>query len=412
MPDVSARRALEALRAGVPNRDVVRLLPPAQADIVGQFAKLLRDTTQNWVYERQAEGLLLAGEFGTGKTHWLEYFRHEAMEGNFVCSTVVLNKETPLYDLRKIFRACVESAVAPGKHGPALEEIAFTFKAENNPNYREFDEWIHGLPPEQNRIAASLHLFIKNSNEEVREKILAEWIGYPMKVPEMRAALKEVGLDKMYSITPIPKGLAQELLRFEFISRFFRAAGYSGWVILFDEMEMISKYSLRQRARSYAHFAWLFGQVKKTSAPGLAAVATITKDYTSQVLYGTRKDLTKLPVKLPGTRDEHYLPATEAGMKVIKGNNLELRSPVSSEVEDIYRRVREIYTTAYAWEAPELTDRRAYLGAISMRQYIRSWINSWDLLRLYQYHGETVLEKVVQSYDEDSDMQQEDGENE
>ncbi len=52
----------------------------------------------------------------------------------------------------------------------------------------------------------------------------------------------------------------QLLQRFEFLSRFFRSAGYNGWVLLFDETEMVSKYSVRQRGKAYAHLAQLLGQ--------------------------------------------------------------------------------------------------------------------------------------------------------
>ena len=47
---------------------------------------------------------------------------------------------------------------------------------------------------------------------------------------------------------------------------------------------MISKYSLRQRAKAYAHLAQLLGAARGDYIPGLAAVFTITKDYAGQVL--------------------------------------------------------------------------------------------------------------------------------
>src|SRR5438128_9979636 len=105
---VDQLRAVEALRAGVPNRDVVRQLPPVQADIEERFHTLLEAAEAGWEEEKQAPGLLLEGDFGTGKSHWLEYFQHVALESNFVCSTVVVNKEPPLYDLPKVVRACNE----------------------------------------------------------------------------------------------------------------------------------------------------------------------------------------------------------------------------------------------------------------------------------------------------------------
>lgn len=47
-----------------------------------------------------------------------------------------------------------------------------------------------------------------------------------------------------------------------------------------------------------------------------------------------------------------------------------------------------------------------------MRQHLRWWINAWDLLRLYGHQGETIVESVTLSYEEDADMQTESGEGE
>ena len=52
--------------------------------------------------------------------------------------------------------------------------------------------------------------------------------------------------------------LARQRLRF--LPQLLRAAGHAGWVVLFDEVELIGRYSLLQRGRSYAELArWLDG---------------------------------------------------------------------------------------------------------------------------------------------------------
>ena len=42
-----------------------------------------------------------------------------------------------------------------------------------------------------------------------------------------------------------------------------------------------------------------------------------------------------------------------------------------------------------------------------MRQYVRSWINIWDLRRLYNYEAEVIVREERFSYDEDPDLQAE-----
>src|SRR5262249_28807949 len=152
-------RAMEALRAGVPNRDVVRQLPPHQEEIEDRFQTLLDTTEGGWPEGVHAPGLLLEGDFGTGKSHWLEDFQHMALVGQFVCSTVVINKETPLHDLAKVYRAAAGSAVASGTVGPLLAEIPFIYQTDKAPHYQELLEWVAQNASVAPRLAATLFLF-------------------------------------------------------------------------------------------------------------------------------------------------------------------------------------------------------------------------------------------------------------
>lgn len=400
-------RAVEALRAGVPNRDVVRLLEPHQNDVAERFEALLDATTDTDPDATFQEGLLLEGDFGTGKSHWLERLRHVALQQNFVCSSVVINKETPLHSLDKIYRAAVEEARLPDKSGSALSEIAHTYSAENAPGYGELFDWVRSHATLDPRFQATLHLFQRSTDEELKEKIIGEWMGQPMYVNDLKAALKELG-ETAYKIERPQRD--QQLLRFEFLTRFFRSAGYAGWVLLLDESEMVSKYTIRQRGQAYAHLAQLMGLEKKNRVPGLACVFTITKDYAGQVLHGRKNDLVNVPAKLEGRREEPCIPAAQIGMRAIQKNGIDLRPPTPAQIEDIYQRARKIYGEAYSWDAPELQNRREYSISTGLREYLRSWINGWDLRRLYNYDSDTVAEKLTMSYDEDKDLQKDENE--
>jgi hypothetical protein len=405
---VDALRAVEALRAGVPNGDVVRLLKPTQADIEQRFDEMLDATESGWETQKQPRGMMIEGDFGTGKSHWLEYLRHVAIERGFVCSSVVLSKETPLYDLAKLYRTCVETASAPGRVRPVLEEVALTYRADAAPHAKDLLLWIDANPGVDRRFAATFHIFERNTDPEVRQRILAEWTGYPMKVGELKAALGDVADASAYKIGRALKSQARQ--RFEFLSRFLRSAGYPGWVLLIDETEMVSRYSLRQRARSYAHLAALLGAAGEPGIPGLASVFTITKDYDGEVLRGRKNDLVTIPARLVGTTDEPHIRAAEAGMKAISGRShrpLDLRPLGRENVGETCRKVREIYCRAYGWEAPEIESPREYMSSTSMREYLRSWITVWDLRRLYGYEASIVADEVAISYEEDADLQDE-----
>jgi hypothetical protein len=325
-----------------------------------------------------------------------------ALNANFVCSTVVLNKEIPLHDANKLLRAAVENAVLPRRSGPALNEIAHSYRTDTAPGYTALFEWLHDAQRDP-RLAILLQLFERTREEEVHERIVEEWTGYPMGVGEIRLALREAGITGF----TVPKARRDNALeKLEFLARFFRSAGYAGWAVLLDETEMISKYSQRQRGRSYAHLAQLLG-AGKGGLPGLACAATITKDYAGQVLYGRKNDMATVPAKMESSKDEALAAAAVAGMRFIERGGTDLRPLAKETVDQLFEQARELYSAAYEWPAPPLPNRREYSASTSMRQHLRWWINAWDLLRLYGHHGEPIVESVAVSYEEDTDLQTE-----
>ena len=396
------RRALEALRAGVPNRDAVRLLTPLHKRATEEFEKALRSIEE----DSKARGMVITGGFGSGKSHLLEYLRHLGIESHFVCSRVTLSKETPLSDLTKVLRSAISSATLPDRVGPALAELAEGFSADKAPGWAEFFQWVHRTPELDPRFGATLTLFerLASTDEELSEKILADWQGFSMKLSELRGALKSLGSDSDYTLGRPQKN--QELLRFAFLTRFFKALGYTGWVILLDEAELISRYGLRARGKAYAHLAQLLGLNEDSRIPGLLVVSAITDDYAGEVLH-RRGDRLKVPDKMELAGE---LPAkiedAKRGIAAIETTNLSVQVPGREQVRQTHDTLQAVYAAAYDWQPPSLADTLEYAGSTRMRQYVRAWITLWDLKRLYNYTGETVTDSVKLSYDEDKDIEQ------
>ena len=82
------RRALEALRNGVPNRDAVEILGCNQPQAEGKFWDLLTQVKDADTPPSGALGMLVSGDFGSGKSHLLTYMERQALSQGFVCSKV------------------------------------------------------------------------------------------------------------------------------------------------------------------------------------------------------------------------------------------------------------------------------------------------------------------------------------
>lgn len=405
---MNCRRALEALRNGVPNRDAVRVLGCGQPEVERRFSDQLAAVESAVQEERQTPGLLIAGGYGTGKSHLLEYFEHLALSKNFVCSRIVISKETPLYDPAKVYAAAIEAAVVLGLTGQAIKEIALGLKPDSQ-RYAEFSKWVNRDDSGVSALFPAtllLHERLQNDLEKV-EEITSFWSGEKLPIQRVRDGLKQIGQTSAYVLKAVPvRELA--LQRFSFAARLVLGAGYKGWILLIDEVELIGRYSLLQRGKSYAELARWMGKIEGQQYPGLTAVAAITDDFASEVLSDKGdRDLVGPKLQSKGTDEFMALAArAEAGMRIIECEAITLSPPEPSTLRRTYDQLREIYHDAYGWSPPDFISPDWAITK-AMRSYVRRWINEWDLKRLFPDEEQEIEERVLKpDYTEDKDLEQ------
>jgi hypothetical protein len=401
---VRQRRAIEALRSGVPNRDAVRELGSAQLAIEERFRALLDELRRGG----QPRGLLIRGDFGSGKSHLIEYLHHLALTENYVASKVVISKETPLHDPGKVFRTAVAAAIVPDKRGSALGEVAggLDFGGEL---YGELRRWAESDEASLNeRFAATLYLFenTRTQDREFADRIIRFWSGDPIGVGELKRKLRESGEAATY---PLSKVTARELAvqRFRFAARLIQAAGYSGWVLFFDEVELIGRYSLLQRARSYAELARWLAALGPEPVDGVAAVMAITQDFETEVIDGKRDD-ENVPNRLRTRGDDALAALAEVGMRALVRDYVDLERPDTQVLESTYQALREIHGAAYDWTPPELSREGESLTlTANMRAFVRRWIYEWDLRRLDPaYRPQIEIQPVRIDYSEEPELEE------
>jgi hypothetical protein len=402
------RRAIEALRAGVPNRDAVSVLGTSQTDIERRFLEQLDITRELPGSESNPGGMLIGGGFGSGKSHLLEHLQHLALERQFVVSKVVVSKETPLHDPVKLFRAAIETAVVPDRQGNALMEIATGLRTESEAYvdlYRWVDDETAGL---NSRFAATLYLFenLRFGDQEFTDLIVRFWGGDPMRVSDLRSKLREAGAASAYQLTSI-KERDLALQRFRFVSRLIKTSGYAGWALLIDEVELIGRYTVLQRAKSYAELArFIRGMDDDPSAP-ITSVLAITDDFDRAVL-SDKNDREEIPNRLRAKQtlvDDLLAGQATEGMQIIEREMVHLQPPSKEELERTYDRLRVIHGEAYGWQPPDVEGIER-LPTNRIRQYVRAWINEWDLVRLDpQYKPDIEVLDVHLDYSEDKDLE-------
>ena len=406
---LSCRRALEALRNGVPNREAVQLLGCTQPLAEREFQDLLRRASDTNEPPAGSQGMLVSGDFGTGKSHLLSHFEHRALSQGFVCSKVAISKETPLYDLGKVFKSAMDNGRILDHTGPLIEEIG----QKLNPNidgYAALFRWANSSSSGVHPIFPASLLVHERSNElELNRTIESFWAGDRIKVSDVKNGLRQIGQSQSYSFRA-PRATDLPPQRLRFATELIRGAGYRGWVVLLDEIELVGQYSLLQRARSYAELARWLGQASGESCPGLVVVGTVTTDYALANISpeaSSKKDRDYAGQRLRARGDDGGAARAETAMRLLERECTPLSTPEEADVNDTLNTLRYIYSKAYGWDAPVLETRGAVAGYQQrMRYRIRSAINEWDLLRLYPDSSpETEGREFSHRYVEISDLE-------
>ena len=266
---LKCRVALEALRNGVPNREAVRLLGCNQPGAEQRFRELLDSAEDLDSLPPGAVGMLVSGNFGAGKSHLLTHLERQALERGFVCSKVAISKETPLYDLGKVFKSAMDNGSMPDREGRLIEELGQSLNPECE-RYTEFFNWAHQT--ETNGLSrvfpASLSVHRHSGSLAVNSEIENFWAGDRILKGTITRELSTEARRGPYAFR-MPKAAELPPQRLRFMIELIKAAGYKGWVVLLDEIELVGQYSQLQRGRSYAELSRWMGQTDGQSYPGL-----------------------------------------------------------------------------------------------------------------------------------------------
>ncbi len=409
---LEARLAVEALRNGVPNREAVRKLGCNQPQAEERFIEML-DGASDTQGRTDSHGLLVSGDFGSGKSHLLAHLEHLALSRNFICSRVAISKETPLYDLGKVFVSAIENGRIPDRRGRLIEELTLSLKPESE-KYRVFSHWadsaaVHGSL--SMIFPASRVVHEQSKDQDLISEIESFWAGDRILISTIRKGLRLINQSQYYKFNA-PKAADLPPQKLRFAVELIKSAGYRGWVVLLDEVELIGSYSILQRGRSYAEIARWMGCTKGESYPGLIVVGAVTDDFASAIISpdGQKKDKDYVRPKLEQSTKYNALGAlAESGMRLLERDCLTLKPPSDADVKAAVELLHGLYSRAYDWEPPS---RDATTGGARfqrlMRYKVRAAINEWDLCRLYpDYRPDTEFEGFTTTYEENSDLERE-----
>lgn len=386
MSQLECRRAIEALRAGVPSRSAVEMLGTSQRRIAAEFDGALECAAA----QAKRVPIRFAADFGHGKSHLLNCLARRAAAQGFVTATVVVSPETPLGNGVAVLREVASNLRADTCTGDVLRELAARQTTETA-TWRAMCDW---APPAgiHLRFSALFHLYeCERHDLEFRNRVLNDIQGAPITVAEIRKHLKANGLAQEYDLRRCPKmaDLAHDRIRL--LAALLHAFGAQGLVVLFDEVERLATFSPRQREAAYAELGWWSEQSRDPRSHIVAAFAW-TRGFQHEKL---ADDSRRLPLGEQSLRAMNMCQ----GYELLRGSTTVLEEPSQQELLDLQERVAHLYTDAYSCSRPRPVPQPR--GAASIRKEIRRWITIWDIQRLYPaYEPHVTAGDIDQDDDE------------
>lgn len=391
----SARRAVEALRTGIPNRSAVDFLGPGQPVVMDAFRQLLEKAGKSKDLSPGNSGFFIEGDFGSGKSHTLKWLQSYALRHGFACSKISIGKEAPPSNLTALFKIAIQELQypdgrMPGSLGEAMERVDF-----KSSKVIDFDEALSRRGRFNPIFPISLRLYRRYlADQEILQEIIDFWDGGPFYKTRFNPMLQAIGEPALTLVGTTKKII--EGYRFGFAAGLLRAAGYNGWVVLMDELELIAKLPLNSRLKSYINLERLMFSDAWDFPSGLIFIGAITPDFRS-VVFVERGDLASAQV----ASEAISFAATNAiSFMNAREHRFLLTSPDRESLKRTRQQIEDIYSAAYAWEVSRAATPALGVAEASksMRVHIREWITGWDMERLYENY---VPKLIAETFEED-----------
>ena len=313
-----------------------------------------------------------------------------------VVSYVSLGKETPMNMPHLLYARLIANTYLPGTEQPGfrrkLEEMA--------PGSGAAGELLAyaatGL--ETNKIYHVLRAMWETQDEEEREQFLADLEGDFVSVAQVKRVFRRV--------TGRPAQFNQNFTKtkhcgdyFAFMSALFRKIGYAGWVILFDEAELIGRLGKKARAKSYAAMQRFLRPPAELEA--VFSLFAFSTSFTDEVI-DKKHEFENAEAVF--AEDPAALKAAKATLNdVIASPELALLS--KQEILRVLESIQAFHGMAYDWKPqiePETLYNSTEGAGYLLRTRIRAAIELLD--QLYQY-GEAgkirITELGKESLEED-----------
>ena len=390
--DFDACHVIEALRSGVPSRAAGEYFSEARPAMMQKIQSKLEHVHESG----HSDGMIFTGRYGEGKTHLLGTVFGMAFAHNMVVSYVSLGKETPVDKPYLLFPKLIANTYLPGAAQPGFRQKLEDLTQGSSISGELLAYAAKEL--ETDKLYFLLKAFLGTQEEEERYAFLADLegdftTGQVIKRSYRRITGTAAKFNQNFSKTK------HGFDYFYFTSHLFKTLGYGGWVLLFDEAELLGGMGKKTRAKSYVQLQRFLKPSPKLE--GVFSLFAFSSSYAEDVI-DAKKEFEN--VEAAFGEDKESLTAAKSVLNGIL-NAPELMPLTKEETLQVLLSIQDFHGRAYGWK-PEVSADTIYQvtesGGYLLRTRIRSAIEFFDQLYQYGEAGKTKVTKLgKETYDED-----------
>jgi hypothetical protein len=390
-----ARQTLEALRLGiVPVQDVETLTIGLEAERVSLDRALARSM------ERGGDALAVIGDYGFGKSHFVELAARRAQRENCLAAVASLDLvEAPPSKANEIYKALVRGIRYPDNDERGLAPLIR--KALAAPSI--VAQFVERSPRGQDDPLARALVALADCPSQTTYDDIVNWLGGQIRTPTKASKTCLQKPPRLYLAGEVARQYAYMLTA---ISVLASMLGYGGLTVLIDESEHYSLLRANQRERADSFFKALIyaalGQANSRVDPK-------TIPYHGSVDYElTFASDPHLFFMFALTESENRMPV-DAWLAPSQILRLDDRF-IERDIHAFFTTLLRYHSIAYGYDypppheryeeivktAPGLLSRALNQHQINLREVIRLAVTTSDLLYLHaDYAPETLLEELA-----------------
>ncbi|MDH7578362.1 MAG: DUF2791 family P-loop domain-containing protein [Bacillota bacterium] len=379
MRNHEAVATVEALRSGVTSRHLAAIFSYGREALLEQVERDLEVTTR----DGRSRVLLLRGYYGEGKTHFLNIVFNRAQQLDFALSFVVLSKETPFSRLDRVYPKVVAATYLPKVAEPGVEALIRDLR----PGSPETGELLSFTEQElHSKIYYVLRNYLESGDSYQQHLLYSDLAGEWLPLGQLKS-MHRLNFGSPAKINRFrPQRDAWDYFRL--LARLIKWRGLSGWIILFDEFELMGTLSLSGRAEAYCNLARFLFPDDSSQMESTYAIFGIASQFWPAVLVpqGRRRpDTEEVPARLKAKGELGKAEQARRAMNALLQDTVMTLEPLpGSEVRRMLGAVVDLHARAYGWQ-PEV-DIEQLVEATRhdrLRTKIRYAVEYLDLKYLY-----------------------------